>query len=79
MEPCIDNEVATQAIGRLARTGQTKDVVVHTLLAKNSFDQRVIDLKETYEKMDEDYKNNQGWTSRNKKLFKTDMLSRLFN
>lgn len=38
MEPVIDKSMEKQAIGRLARTGQTQDVHVHTLTVNNSID-----------------------------------------
>ena len=50
MEPSIEDEVTKQAIGRLSRTGQLKNVVVHTMVTKGSFDEKVMSVKKKYDK-----------------------------
>jgi SNF2 family DNA or RNA helicase len=48
MEPIMDKTVNTQAIGRLARTGQSNDVHVHEIIMKNSIDEGVRRLSDHY-------------------------------
>ena len=80
MEPCIDDEVHKQAIGRLSRTGQLNDVTVHTMVTKRSFDERILELKSGYDKYIEEYKDKIAGNrfARNKKIFQTESLIRLF-
>ena len=48
MDPIMDKSVNTQAIGRLARTGQINDVHVHEIVVKGSIDEGVRSLSDHY-------------------------------
>lgn len=81
MEPCIEDEVKEQAIGRLCRTGQMQDVVVHTMVARNLFDQKLLELKQKHDDFFEQFdENTAGATSmeRLKKAYQKNLLVKLF-
>lgn len=77
MEPCLDEAVVKQAIGRISRTGQERDITIHTLVTKKSFDEEMINMKKTCE---DRYKNDPDveYLPKEKKILKTDILLNLF-
>ena len=50
MEPSIDATSQTQAIGRIKRIGQTKDIHVYHLSTMNSIESRIIHLRKEYDR-----------------------------
>lgn len=48
MEPMLDDTVYTQAIGRVARTGQTSDVHVYTMVNTRTIDEDIVGLKQNF-------------------------------
>ncbi len=76
MEALLDETILKQAVGRIARTGQPRSVVVHTLVSSGTFDTAFLELRGQYDQI--------GLTEEKKmkhmqKTFKTSVLLRLFN
>jgi superfamily II DNA or RNA helicase len=76
MEALLDETILKQAVGRIARTGQPRSVLVHTLVTPGTFDTAFLELRGQYDQV--------GLTEEKKlkhmqKTFKTSVLLRLFN
>lgn len=81
MEPIVDPSISKQAIGRLARTGQTMDVHVHTMISSLTIDEGIAKMfcKDRFDKYDKITRKNHTGNryKRAQKWFTTDILKAL--
>lgn len=77
MEPCLNESTKKQAIGRLQRIGQTENITVSTLCARNSYEEKYEYCYDVYKKK---IKGLSGKGAKRKELsYRKDMYYDLFH
>merc|ERR1712228_47644 len=65
LEPTLNPALYLQAINRVYRLGQTKKVFIHTLIMRNSIEQRIWEINKDKQQQNDDNDDNKKTQNRN--------------